>query len=145
MKKKKMAHPSSSGRRLVLPVLFLICLASSGCSFLISDDYGIRVVSKTITLQWDPPAGVFPYGPLAVSLYYVYFRPHGTLVWKFVCSVPPTENPSIQLKQSNFGNGSYDFGVSSHTFSGVESTLHSSTDATARPFGGWYIIWNYSD
>jgi hypothetical protein len=39
------------------------------------------------------------------------------------------------------GNGKFDFAVSAVNAAGKASSLHTSLDASAIPFGGWYIVW----
>jgi hypothetical protein len=126
----------------------LICLTIilfSSCSLPTSGEYGIEVRTKRITLEWDPPPAAFSALPSAVSQYYVYFCTHGSRAWHLIGCVTSSENPSIELDHSDFGNGRFDFAVIVENYEGGESRLHSSMDANARPFGGWYINWNYSD
>jgi hypothetical protein len=109
------------------------------------DGYGIMVTTKSITLEWDPPPLHFSYSDLAVNRYSVFYRSHGAQSWEFVGSVPASENPSIVLHHSDFGNGCYEFAVQAYSDIGGGSPLHTSLDATAQPFGGWFLKWERSD
>ena len=119
---------------------FLLCV--SGCSFPIGRSYPIRVASDVIQLEWDPP-GAQPFPPgVSITGYNVYVRAHPAGEWTLIGKVPATARPQILLERSKTGNGAFDFGVSSTTSRGGESTLHTSFDIDADPAGGWYLIWN---
>lgn len=129
--------------------LLILSFFCSGCSFLPGDTTHvpgdatpITITSKTITLQWDPPPGSPPFGPLSVSFYRVYYRDHGSANWAYWAQVPSSEDPQCVLKHSDFGDGRYDFAVAAVDTLGAESPLHGSLDTSAFPFGGWYVIWN---
>ena len=115
--------------------------AGNSCAFPLGGAAPIIVRSRTIVLQWDPPAANVPSGPLAVAWYYVYFRQHGGSHWYFCGQVAPSENPQIVLQHSDFGDGRYDFAVSAVSGMGGESPLHTCSDFLASPVGGWYVAW----
>ena len=131
--------------RISVLALFLACIAFTGCSLPTSEEYGIQVGTKSITLEWDPPPSIFTIPQLAVSQYFVYIRSHGTATWRQIGGVPASENPGITIYHADYGNGWYDFAVASCNYLGEESGLHSSMDANARPFGGWFLKWDYSE
>jgi hypothetical protein len=79
--------------------------------------------------------------PLALSSYRIYWRQHGSGVWNLLAEIPVTPNPALSISHSELGNGDFDFAVSAVNMTGHESRLHSSLDASAIPFGGWYIVW----
>jgi hypothetical protein len=119
----------------------LIIAGSSGCSFPASGILPLVVNTNTLTLEWDPPSFSFDAGPSSLSMYYVYFRRHGSTHWYFCAQAPASSSPQCVLRHSNFGDGSYDFAVSAVSESGGESGLADSQDASTIPVGGWFVIW----
>jgi hypothetical protein len=75
----------------------------------------------------------------------VYYRQHGSGLWIILSETPASSHPQILLHHSDFGDGSYDFAVSAVNSLGQQSSLHTSLDASADPYGGWYILWISSD
>jgi hypothetical protein len=96
-----------------------------------------QITSKaaSVTLAWDSPTD-------EVSSYQLFYRPHGEQDWIYFTEIPASSDPTISLQQSDFGNGSFDFGVVAVTDTGAESPLHSSLDHTAQPTSGWYLTWD---
>ena len=72
----------------------------------------------------------------------MFYREHATEDWTLLTEIPAQADPSITLHQSDFGNGSFDFGVVAEAASGAESPMHSSLDHTAQPTSGWYLTWD---
>jgi hypothetical protein len=95
----------------------------------------IRTKNDTVTLAWDPP-------DTPTAAYRIYYRVHGTLAWTLLDEVPAAPNPEYVLNIAQFGEGSFDFGVSSIDPSDQESNIHTSLDITADPTSGWYLIWS---
>jgi hypothetical protein len=126
-------------------IAILLLLGVAGCYLPTSGHMPIVVSAKTITLAWDPPQFQFSSPPLSISSYRIYYARHGTQSWSIIGRIPATGNPSIVLNYFDFGNGEYDFAVGAVDLRGVESALHTSLDASADPFGGWYVIWNNSN
>jgi hypothetical protein len=121
---------------LVLPLFALGCplLSLSG------GPPPTAVTSETITLEWNAPRYDLP-DVLGTATYRLYYRPHGTGSWTLLQEIPAASGPHLMLRHSQLGDGSFDFGVTAVNAFGEASPLHSSLDADARPFGGWYIIW----
>lgn len=113
----------------------------SGCQFPSSGSIPIVITGETATLEWDPPMVRFPLPPMSIQAYRVYYSSHGSSLWTFLAEVPAAENPRLEIQYADFGDGSFDFAVSSVTFLGRESPLHASFDAAANPYGGWYLRW----
>jgi hypothetical protein len=97
---------------------------------------------ESLTLQWDAPKGDFP-AILAPAAYRVYYRLHGQQDWKLLKVVPVASAPEYLLHHDQVGDGSFDFAVSTVNAQGEPSTMHSSLDANAEPFGGLYVLWIY--
>jgi hypothetical protein len=136
-----MNRRSSGYFAAALSAFCFICPALVGCSLPTSGVFPITVRSLRITLEWDPPTQQFPSPSLLVSRYRVYFRPHGSYSWQLIKEIPATGSPSLQLEHADFGDGSFDFAVSAITASGGESPFHTSLDASADPYGGWFLNW----
>lgn len=128
-------------RRTVLIVICLSSLVISSCRLPMSGSFPIRVTAESIDLAWDAPPQQAAIPGTEVAIYYVYFRKHGAGGWRLFTQVPAARNPSVTLSRLDFGEGAYDFAVSAANLQGGESRLHSSTDASADPSGGWYLIW----
>jgi len=79
--------------------------------------------------------------PLALSTYRIYWRQHVSGDWNLLAEIPATPNPALSISHSELGNGKFDFAVSAVNAAGKASSLHTSLDASAIPFGGWYIVW----
>jgi hypothetical protein len=123
----------------------MLIAALNGCELESSGTSPIKASSAAITIAWDPPSVRYPSGPLALSVYRVYYRNHGDMEWLFYKEVPATENPQIKLPHADFNDGSFDFAVSAVNEMSIESPLHSSTDASAAPYGGWHLVWMQSN
>lgn len=61
--------------------------------------------------------------------------------WNLLVEIPATPHPALTIKHSDLGDGEYDFAVRAVNSNDVASSIHSSLDASANPFGGWYILW----
>jgi len=133
-----------SARGAVLPLL-LLCLGLTGCRLATGGPRPIVVTSETITLEWDPPLEQVPSSPIAARAYRVYFRHHNAAGWSSCGTVAATLNPRLVLRHEDFGNGSFDFAVS--TVDGIdhESFLRSSLEPSTSADAGWYITWVRAD
>jgi len=116
-----------------------------GCRLPSSGPFPIVISSETLTLEWDPPVEELPPSPFGASAYRVYFRHHNTATWTLCGTVAATLNPQVVLQHSEFGNGSFDFAIS--TVSGIdqESLLLTSLNPSDSLNEGWYITWIRTD
>jgi hypothetical protein len=128
-----------------MSLAFVLLASLMSCPFPSSGSFPVQAFSPTITLAWDPPPVQFSAPPLSVSSYRLYFRQHGSSQWTLLKEVPAAQSLELLLKHSDFGNGSYDFAVSAVNALGNESSLHTSLDALAQPYGGWYLVWFKSE
>ncbi len=140
-----MASRFSLYSRVFVLSVFFFCLVLAACSLPTSGELPITVSSKTIILEWDPSPIEFSSPPLSSNIYRVYIRSHGFNVWSLIGEIPATANPSFTVNHADFGDGSYDFAVSSVNSLNRESHIHTSLDASAYPYGGWYIVWMKSE
>ena len=126
---------------VVVSAAILCSFGFSGCRLPSIGPLPIVISSETLTLEWDPPPEQIPSSPLAASEYRVYFRHHNTADWSLCGTVVATPSPQVVLQHSEFGNGSFDFAVS--TVSGIdqESLLLTSLNPSDSLNEGWYITW----
>jgi hypothetical protein len=125
-------------------VNILVCISFLGlttCRLPSSGWFPISVQSAAITLEWDPPALQFPSPPLSISAYRIFWRRHLSGGWNFFAEIPVTAHPTLAMKHSDLGDGEFDFAVCAVLANGRISELHSSLDAFAIPYGGWYLVW----
>jgi hypothetical protein len=115
-------------------------LVLAGCPFPTSADAPLIVRSSSIMLAWDPPATA-AFAEIPIASYYVYWRPHPGGGWCLAGQVAADSSPRLRIEHDDLGNGAFDFAVTSIDAMGNESPLHSSIDADADPFGGWYLVW----
>jgi hypothetical protein len=101
----------------------------------------VRVASKTLTLEWDPPAVQFPTAPLALSSYRIYCSLHAARQWSRIGEIPASTRLQFTIHHADLGDGAFDFAVTAVDVVGGESSLHTSLDTTADPTGGWYVLW----
>jgi hypothetical protein len=136
-------------RRLVKVVAasaaILFSLDFSGCRLPSSGPLPIVISSETLTLEWDSPVEEIPSSPFAASAYRVYFRHHNAAAWTLCGTAAATLNPQVVLQHSEFGNGSFDFAVSTVSGIGQESLLLTSLNPSDSGDEGWYITWIRTD
>ncbi|NOY09120.1 MAG: fibronectin type III domain-containing protein [Spirochaetes bacterium] len=115
----------------------------SGCKLPISTGGPMEIVVKgeQFTLAWDAGGPEIPDDPGRAVEYDVYYRAHGSVIWRLVANVKNKGKLEYVVSNKNIAYGRYDFAVSAVNKQGKESRLHSSLDRTAKPFCGWYINW----
>ena len=133
-------------RKIILSLCIVAAVVAffSGCAMYDPGVFGeivingqaipIKTQQDTVTLAWDPPSG-------PVETYRIYYREHGVLMWEMLDEIAATPSPEYVLNIAQFGEGSFDFGVSAVDSSDQESAIHTSLDITADPTTGWYLIW----
>jgi hypothetical protein len=127
-------------------VVGIISVLFSSCAMYDPEPFGTMVINgkaieiktkeDTVTIAWDPPA-------TPTTAYRIYYRRHGTVLWIQLDEIPATDNPQYVLHLADFGEGEFDFGVSSIDDADQESEIHTSLDITADPSSGWYLLWSY--
>lgn len=130
-------------------ILILLCAVSFyGCKMIagsdtISKDNSLEIIvkGKSFTLAWDSGGPEIPNDPNKTVQYNIYYRAHGLLYWNFLTTVKSKRNPDCQITNKILDYGRYDFAVKAVNGKGEESAFHSSLDATANPFTGWYVNW----
>lgn len=146
-------YPPGTGVRLpthrgaffrILPratLLFALTATLLGCGALLGDSKPRRITvnSPTLTLAWDPP--VSARGTNGVSGYRVYYRPHGSPIWRLIDTIEASDHPAISIRHPRIGYGSYEFAVEAIGYGGAVSGRHTSLDIDADPASGWYVNW----
>jgi len=119
--------------------LFLL----SGCPGLFSS-FGPLPIEHTATmliLSWDNLEAGLEGTPSSVDHYDLFYRPLGMVSWVYVQSTPDAAC-TVSISQSRVGYGKFEFAVQTVYRSGRKSELHTSTDFSAWPPGGWYVDWH---
>lgn len=102
----------------------------------------ITLKSSNAVLSWDPPHASHRFGPTA---YRIYCSKRGSGGWMYLGEIAATESPSYTVKYEDLGSGLWTFAVRAVYPGRGVSNLHSSLDATADPFGGWYVNWMHGE
>ncbi len=130
---------------LALGTILLSAFGLAGCRFPPSGSIPISVSSKTITLEWDPPAAQPPSAPFAPFSYRVYYSQHGFRRWVLIGEIRASVAPQFLIHHSDLGDGLFDFAVTTVNSQAQESSFHTSLDSSASPAGGWHVFWVGSD
>lgn len=121
---------------LAAAVLFL-----ASCPFPVSGVFPLVMHADSIVLRWDPAWGVSSSEAPFIQSYRVYYRVHRSVSWILLAEVPPSDTPELRIMHDELGDGAFDFAVGVLGVSGIESALHESSDPSADPAGGWYLVW----
>lgn len=123
-------------------VISLSVLALGGCRWLLQEAGPVPIVvrSESVGLSWDPRDQTVPDLSSSVDHYRVYYRPYGTAQWVFLNATSGTET-STSITRGALDFGTYEFGVREVYRNGSHSAIHGSSDFTAWPPGGWYLVW----
>ena len=130
-------------RRILLVIVVTVALMSlTGCGFLLtaSGPSPITVVGDLLSLSWDADQTSIPDTPSATAYFDLYYRRLGTLSWTHIHQTPDFRTAATILRGS-LPPGNYEFAVQAVYHNGRTSELHTSTDFTAWPPGGWYVQW----
>ena len=127
-------------------IVFLVILISSLEVFFYSCQYTakpqqITVHDDAITLYWDPPDFSALEAIWPIVSYKVFYRRHGDFLWLLIAEVEAKQRLEYTLNHDEVGDGLYEFAVSAMDEKNRMSTLHTSVDQNANPFGGWYVLW----
>jgi hypothetical protein len=98
------------------------------------------VNSPIVTIAWDVSTSSIGGGRSPVSHYDLYCRQLGTGQWRFLKQQSGSE-PHATISFAHMGEGSYEIGIQEVHKDGNRSELHTSTDFSAWPPGGWYLVW----
>lgn len=133
----------SSRTVAAIAVLLLAAATLSSCQAILAQRGPARIVATgdTLTLSWDADQSAWPGSPSATEHFRVYVRPLGPGSWTFVRATQGFL-PRITIHRFELAAGDYEFAVQAVYNNGDRSTLHTSTDYSAWPPGGWYVQWD---
>ena len=100
----------------------------------------IVVRSDVIVIEWEADEPLLADATLGQLRYDVYYRTYGTLPWNYLHSTDGAET-TTQIRQTELGVGAFELAVEKILANKEKSDLHASSDFTAWPPGGWYVIW----
>jgi hypothetical protein len=122
-----------------ITIVLMIC---SGCSFLLqsSGPVPITVSSNYFLISWDAEEEILSELPSSTSYFNLYYRKLFAKDWIFLKSTYGNKNIVTVNVSELRGNDSYEFGIEQVYKNGRTSEIHGSTDFTAKPAGGWYLI-----
>ena len=131
--------------KILIPILLLLLLPLIYSCQYTNEPQQILIESDTLTLVWDPPDFDARTFVNPMEFYRVYYRELGYVGWNMIALIPSDEKTEYILHHSDFENGMYEFAIDYIQTNGQASEIHTSRDNTARPIGGWYILWIGSD
>ena len=147
-----MNYPDSKSTLLiVLAITGIIFLTGCGQqaeknSFnenVVSDYYQMKEqTGDTAVIFWDAATVA---GSDSVECYELYYRTAEDLSWQpLIKNIAPSPKPEVTIFRDSLPANStfFFFGVKYYTKSGSVSAIHTSTDSTTNPPGGWYMKWN---
>jgi hypothetical protein len=95
---------------------------------------------KSNVIYWSAPEPSTD----SVKYYELYYHGEQTSGWTLLKgNIPPATNPEVTVQRDSLpaADSVFFFSVKYYTKSGASSSLHSSTDSTASPAGGWFMFW----
>lgn len=98
------------------------------------------VEADSISVCWDPPA----ISSDTVAYYELFFRSQKDSGWTLAKgNIPASQTPNQFVRHSDLSptDSIFYFGVRSVAKSGMKSDFHFSTDSSAGPAGGWFVMW----
>jgi hypothetical protein len=101
--------------------------------------YMERREADSITIFWEPPVTSND------SMYYqLYYTLNPNTTWTLIKDrIPASKEPSAVVYRKDIASKDsiFYFSVRSVISSSEQSDFHYSTDATATPAGGWFLLW----
>ena len=129
-------------RLFALVAIALLVLSLSGCRWMLSNSGPVPVVvaADSLGLAWDADDAQLGNQPSSVDHYNVYYRAYGTADWLLLRATKGS-SPGTTITSSELDFGSYEFAVEGVYRDGSTSGMHGSSDFSAWPTGGWYVVW----
>ncbi len=129
-------------RLFALVAIALLVLSLSGCRWLLSNSGPVPVVvaADSLGLAWDVDDAQLGDQPSSVDHYIVYYRVYGTADWVLLHATEDG-SPGTTITSSMLDFGSYEFAVEEVYRDRSASGMHGSSDFSAWPTGGWYVVW----
>jgi hypothetical protein len=98
--------------------------------------------ADTVVIAWDPS----PWNPDSVKYYELFYRPFNDSKLTLVKgNIPPSKNPEVVIRRTDISSTDslLYFSIRYVTNGGLTSDYHLSSDSTAIPAGGWFLIWKH--
>lgn len=101
----------------------------------------IVVTRDFFLIAWDANEPSRPELPSSVSHFNIYYRELFSKRWILLDSTEGTSRRSTTISAGELvGNGRFEIGVQQAFCNGRTSEIHGSTDFSAKPAGGWYVL-----
>lgn len=128
--------------KIILFSLTLVLMINSGCSFFLqnSGPMPITVSMSSFLIAWDAEDESLGDLPSSTSYYNLYYRELFSKDWILLKSTMGNRTMVTVTVSELDGNGNYEFGIEQVYRNGRTSEIHGSTDFSAKPAGGWYLI-----
>jgi len=130
-------------KKIYILLITLIISVYSGCSFFLqnSEPIPITVSTSSFLIAWDAEEESLNNLPSSTSHFNLYYRELFAKDWILLKSTEEDNEKMITVNVSELeGSGNYEFGIEQVYRNGRTSEIHGSTDFTAKPAGGWYLI-----
>jgi hypothetical protein len=130
--------------RYLLFLLVLVCLF--GCKLPLEDFVGelgalpIHIELDSFLLAWEAEEPRIPELQSATKHFNIYYREPDQKKWNYIKSTSGFRLLITVSAVELGGYGTYELGVSEVLNNGRELDIHSSTDFSAKPAGGWYLV-----
>lgn len=131
-------------------IIFIVTVivALSSCKLIAGMDINfgpteIIVNQQFFSLQWDFSGRDLSDNQTDISSFRLHYRDHGTFKWFYLSEIPASNEKWFFISEDQLDYGIYDFAVSYINKEGIESELHTSLEASAKPMSGWYVNWYY--
>ena len=96
----------------------------------------------SVILYWNAP----PYDPDSVKYYELFLRTLADTNWtRIKTNIPPAKNPEAIIYRDSIASKDslFYFSVGYVTVNNITSEIHYSSDSTAVPHGGWFLLWKH--
>ena len=122
--------------------IILILTINSGCTFFFknSGPLPIAVSTSSFLLAWDVDNESLTDLPSSTRYFNIYYRELFAKDWILLKSTNGNISSITVNDHEIEGSGNYEIGVEQVYKSGRTSEIHGSTDFSAKPAGGWYIV-----
>ncbi|WP_319562183.1 hypothetical protein [Marispirochaeta sp.] len=118
----------------------------TGCKLpldFLADDSGpapIYISRDSFMLAWEAEEPLIAELPSSVHHFNIYYRKLHEKKWRPLKSTGVFKVCSTISVMEMDGYGSYEIGIAEVLNNGTVREIHKSTDFTAKPAGGWYLI-----
>ncbi|WP_143305763.1 hypothetical protein [Marispirochaeta aestuarii] len=127
-------------------LFFFALIYLSGCKLPLEDFFGemgalpVHLERDSFMLAWEAEEPRIPDLPSSIEHFNIYYRNPDQEKWNYIKSTSGFKL-CITLSAVELGGyGTYELGVSEVLNNGRELDIHSSTDFSAKPAGGWYLV-----